>query len=74
MTTVKSYWIKERHNPQFDKPYYSACGQLSRREAAKKEESLHGFNVMHEYKTEAEYLAALEQLQADGYTVYAALK
>jgi hypothetical protein len=70
MATVKSYWIKERHNPQFDKPYYSACGQLSRREAAKKENSLHGFNVMHEYKTEAEYLAALEQLRVTDCTVH----
>jgi hypothetical protein len=70
MKTTKSYWIKERHNPQFDKPYYSACGQLSKREAAKKEGSLYGFNVMLEYATEAEYDKALAQLQADGYTVH----
>lgn len=65
-----SYWIKERHNPQFDKPYYSACGQLSNREAARKEDSLYGHNVMLEYATEAEYTAAIEKLEADGFTLY----
>jgi hypothetical protein len=65
-----SYWIKERHNPQFDKPYYSACGQLSKTAVKKKEGSLYGFNAMLEYKTEAEYNAALEKLKASGYTVF----
>ena len=68
--TTKSYWIKERHNPQFDKPYYSACGQLSKREARSKESSLYGFNVMLEYSTQDEYDKALAQFMADGYTVH----
>ncbi len=70
MMSVKSYWIKERHNPQFDKPYYHAYGQLSKREAAKKEDSKYGFNVMLEYATEEEYKAALAKFKADGLTVY----
>lgn len=66
-----SYWIKERHNPQFDKPYYSACGQLTYSKARRMQEgALYGHNVMLEYKTEAEYNAALEKFQADGFTVY----
>jgi hypothetical protein len=66
-----SYWIKERHNPQFDKPYYSACGQLTFSRAQRKQEgTLYGHNVMHEYATEAEYKAAIERLKADGYAVY----
>jgi hypothetical protein len=65
-----SYWIKERHNPQFDNPYYSACGQLTKKEAKKKEGSLYGFNVMLEYKTEDEYSKAIEQFKSDGFSVY----
>lgn len=72
MPTVKSYYIKERHNPQFDKPYYSACGQLSKREATKKESSLYGHNVMLEYASLEEYNKALEQLKVAGYIVHAA--
>lgn len=67
---TKSYWIKERNNPQLDKPYYMACGQLSKREAAKKEESLYGYNVMFEYRTLKEYSAALSKLERDGYAVH----
>jgi len=72
MKTVKLYYIKERHNPQFDKPYYSACGQLSKREAAKKENSLYGSNAMLEYASLDEYNKALEQFKAAGYIVHAA--
>ena len=67
---MKSYYIKERHNPQFDKPYYSACGQLSKREARKKEKSLYGHNVMLEYASLEEYSGAIEQFKANGYIVY----
>ena len=66
----KSYWIKKRYNPQFDKPYFSACGQLGQREAKKKENSLYGFNVMLEFKTESEYNAAIEKFKSDGFRVY----
>lgn len=66
----KSYWIKERHNPQFDKPYYTVCGQLGKREAKKKENSLYGFNVMLEYKTEEEYSKAIKQFKDDGFVVH----
>lgn len=70
MRTKKSYWIKERHNPQFDKPYYSACGQLSKREALRKENSLYGTNVMLEYKTREEYDKAIAKLFLEGYAVH----
>ena len=68
--TVKSYWIKERHNPQLEKPYYTAYGQLSKREAVKKEKTLYGFSIMREYKTADEYNAAVEKFKADGFTVH----
>ncbi|RPJ29425.1 MAG: hypothetical protein EHM33_00840 [Chloroflexi bacterium] len=70
MKANKSYWIKERHNPQFDKPYYTACGQLSKRAADKKSDSLYGNNVMLEYPSLEEYNKALAELKANGYTVY----
>lgn len=59
MKTQKSYWIKERHNPQFDTPYYVACGQLSKSEAKRKGSPLYGSINMLEYKTRAEYLQAM---------------
>jgi len=55
---MKSFWVKERHNPQ-NGVSYTACGQLTVAEAKKKENALYGYNVMHRYKTEAEYRAAL---------------
>ena len=67
---MKSYYIKERHNPQLENPYYSACGQLSKREAMKKERSLYGFNKMLEYKSLEDYNKAIEKLRAKGFTVH----
>lgn len=65
----KSYWIKKRYNPQFDKPYFSGCGQLSKTAAKKKEKSLYGYNKMLEYSTQEEYTQALEQFKSEGFTV-----
>ena len=67
---IKSYWIKKRYNPQFDKPYYSACGQLSKTVARRKAKSLYGYNELLEFKTEGEYNKALEKFKSEGYTVY----
>jgi len=67
---IKSYWIKERHNPQLTKPYYSLCGQLSKTAARKKENSLYGFNIMLEFPTLAEYEAKVKELKDGGETVY----
>lgn len=69
MTKNKSYWIKERDNPQFDKPYYVAEGQLSKRAALRKENTLYGNNFMLEYATENEYNVAIAKLKKDGFTV-----
>ena len=69
MGAKKSYYIKERRNPQFGMPYYSACGQLSKKEARQKEESMYGYNIMHEFKGEEEYRAAIEKLKSSGYRV-----
>jgi hypothetical protein len=59
------WWIKERDNPQTG-TYFCACGQMSKREAKKREDPLYGSNIMRPYATEAEYRAALESLRAAG--------
>lgn len=59
---MKSFWIKERNNPQLG-TYYVACGQLSKTAARKMERSLYGSNVMLEFKSEAEYRAKLAELR-----------
>ena len=66
---TKLFYLKERHNPQFKKPYYVREGQLSKTAAKKKEKSLYGDNYMLSYNTEKEYNDAIEKLTADGYSV-----
>lgn len=63
------FWIKERENPQLG-TYYVPCGQLSAREAKRKENSLYGMNIMHGFDTEAEYNARLAKLRANGENVH----
>lgn len=68
--SVKKYYIKERSNPQFQRPYYIAEGQLSKAEAKRKEKSAYGSNAMIEYWTEEEYKDALNKLKLEGFNVY----
>ena len=70
MKPERSYWIKERRNPQLDKPYYVACGQLGMKAAKKKEKSLYGYNIMWEYKTLEQYNQAIDSFKAAGYVVH----
>jgi hypothetical protein len=66
---AKQYYIKERSNPQFKKPYYIACGQLSRTQVKAAESTVYGSNNMLPFKTLEEYEAALKKLVADGFNV-----
>ncbi len=59
---TKKFYIKERHNPQFKKPYYTAEGQLTKKEASRAEETIYGANVMLSYETEKEYKEAIKKL------------
>lgn len=70
MSRKLSYWIKKRLNPQFEKEYYVACGQLTKKDARRKERSLYGENFMLEFKTEQEYITALESLKEKGFIVH----
>ena len=69
--TRQSYWIKERHNPQFDEPYYVLCGQLGKREAKKKENPIYGMNFMLEFTTLEAYEQKIEELREEGKRVHA---
>lgn len=60
-----SHWIKERDNPQTG-IYFIPKGQLTVKEAESMENTLYGFNTMHRYKTEKEYLEAIEVLKSRG--------
>jgi len=65
----KQFYIKERLNPQFNKPYYVAEGQLTKKEAKSKEATLYGSNYLLAYNTEQEYKNAIEKLRVDGFKV-----
>ncbi len=67
--TTKKFYLKERNNPQFDKPYYTVCGQLTKKDAAVKAESIYGWNTMLHFDTEVEYLAEIERLKLAGFSV-----
>jgi hypothetical protein len=59
-----NYYIKERHNPQIG-IYYKAYGKMTKKEAKKAEESLCGYNIMWEFKTEKEYLDKCAELKIE---------
>jgi hypothetical protein len=65
----KLFYIVERHNPQFKKPYYIKCGQLSKKEAKAKGSSIYGTNYLLTYQTEQEYNDAIELFKAKGFNV-----
>lgn len=65
---MKSFYIKERHNPQTGM-YCVAEGQLTKKDAKKKEDALYGTNIMHSYPTEKAYKAAIAKFKSDGFNV-----
>lgn len=67
---AKKFYIKERENPQFKKPYYQALGQITKKEAKKHENTVYGWNNVRSYETEDEYNKALDKLKADGFRVF----
>ena len=61
----KSFYIIERHNPQLG-VYYIKAGQLTKKDAKARGNSIYGTNVMLEYPSEAEYNEAIEKLKKEG--------
>ena len=66
---VKKFYIGERNNPQLEKPYYRAYGQLSKTSASQKSKTLYGSVSVLEFNTKDEYLNKIETLKSEGYTV-----
>jgi hypothetical protein len=62
---AKKWWIKERHNPQLG-VYYVGMGQISKAEAMRYENTLHGTNYMLSFDSEEAYNAKLAELKANG--------
>ena len=62
---IKSYWIKERSNPQLG-VYYVPMGQLSNVEAMRYQNAIYGSNLMLQYDSELEYKQAIEELKGRG--------
>ena len=51
----KYWYIKERHNPRMAKPYYTALGNISVKEAKKHEKTLYGYNYAIRYTNYTDY-------------------
>lgn len=66
----KPYYLGERHNPQFKKPYYRMFGQLSKAEVKRKEKSLYGNMYLIPFQTQEEYNTKIAELKNQGYNVY----
>lgn len=65
----KKFYLKERHNPQFDKPYYVKLGQITKAEAMRHENSIYGYNKILIFENENSYNKAIADLIADGYNI-----
>lgn len=50
------YWcIKERHNPQFEQPYYVALGNIPMKEIRAYESPAYGYNNIIKFEDKEEY-------------------
>ena len=69
MKTPLKFYIGERSNPQLKKPYFVAYGELTKKDAEKKENPLYGSMVLTSYDSEEVYDSAISMLIFDGYNV-----
>lgn len=67
---IKSFYIGWRSNPQLPNGgYYKAYGQLSSREAKKKEQCAYGSMSLTPYLTIESYNEALTERMIEGYSI-----
>ena len=66
---IKLFYLGERHNPQFKKPYYVKYGQLSKTEAKRKEKCVYGSMYITSYNTQQEYEDKIQELKKDGFNI-----
>ncbi len=64
------YYIVERCNPQFKKPYYILLGKVKAEVARKRENTLYGTNCIMSYPNEAEYNAKIAELIRGGFSIH----
>ena len=64
---TKLYYIGRRDNPQLSKPYFNDYGQLTKREALKKEDCAYGSMVLTGYETIEGYECAKIKIVDDGF-------
>ena len=69
-TRKKLYYIGERSNPQFQKPYYVNYGFLSKAEAVRKEKCSYGSMHLTAYETVEEALIAFRKLKDEGFRIH----
>lgn len=70
----KYWWIKERHNPQFKKPYYILYGNsLSIARAKEIENTSYGDSIMHRFETKELYDAMVNRLNNEKQDVMSAV-
>jgi hypothetical protein len=67
--TGRKWYIGQRDNPQFDKPYFVAYGQLSKTEVKAKEKSLYGSMYLTGFATQQEYESKINDLRNRGFRV-----
>lgn len=65
----KSFYIGTRINPQFNRPYYVAFGQLTKKDAKAKSDCAYGSMFMESYSDVESYNNELERLKSEGFTV-----
>ena len=64
------FYIGERHNPQFKKPYYKLYSQPSKKDAKSKENCAYGSMYLTSYNTVEEYNATIVNLRDSGYSIH----
>lgn len=68
---AKKYYLGERINPQLPKPYYKAYGQLSKKDAAKKEkDQTYGSMTLIPFETKIGYETAIRLRKEEGFNVH----
>lgn len=69
MRSKKFYYLGERHNPQLSKPYYIKFGQLTKKDAKDKGNTLYGSIDVISFDTEKKYNDFIQKKKEEGYTV-----
>jgi hypothetical protein len=68
---AKKFYLGERSNPQLPKVYYKAYGQLSAKEAKKKEKAqVYGSMTMIAFETQIGYETAIRLRKEEGFNVH----